>query len=142
MAGAVGKSRGAIAGINITPLVDVVLVLLIIFMLVIRGDAVDIPNAIPKKAEAEESVELENEQLVLELLKDGKALLNRDEISAKEFPTRFRDLMKTRSDKKLFVSADDEVPYGIVVFWMSMARKNGASLVALQITPPEVNTIQ
>jgi len=140
--GPIGKSGGAIAGINITPLVDVVLVLLIIFMLVIRGDTVDIPNAIPKKAEAEESTELENEQLVLELLKDGKAMLNREEVSGKDFPAKFGDLMKTRSDKKLFVSADDEVPYGIVVFWMSMARKSGASLVALQITPPEVNTIQ
>lgn len=136
MSGAVGKSKGAMAGINITPLVDVVLVLLIIFMLVIKGDTVSIPDTIPKKAEAEETIALESEELVLELLKDGSLLLNRNPVSAKEFPEMFQKIMASRSDKKLFVSADDEVLYGDVAYWMSVARRNGATLIALQTKVP------
>ena len=141
MGASVGKSMGPMAGINITPLVDVVLVLLIIFMLVVKGDSTFIPNAVPKKAEAEEAVAIENEQLVLEILKDNSALLNRNPMTKEGFPEYFRKLIQERADKKLFVSVDDEVLYKEVVYWMSMARKNGATLVALQIKPPDYDTI-
>jgi biopolymer transport protein ExbD len=141
MAGAVGKSKGQMAGINITPLVDVVLVLLIIFMLVIKGDSVEIPNIIPKKADAEEAVALESQQLVLELLKNGDLMLNGNPVKDKDFPDMFHKLMESRSDKKLFVSADDEVLWDQVVYWMSVARRNGAGLVALQMIPPQYESI-
>jgi biopolymer transport protein TolR len=142
MAGSVGKSRGAMAGINITPLVDVVLVLLIIFMLVVRGDTSDVPNAVPKRAEAEESAALVSEQLILELLRDGTAMLNRNAVKLKEFPDFFQKLMENRADKKLFVSVDDDVVYGDVVLWMSLAEKYGAELVALQVKAPDYTTAQ
>lgn len=137
MGAAVGKSRGSIAGINITPLVDVVLVLLIIFMVISPGNSVYIPNAVPKPADIEDSAALANEQLVLELLSDGTVLLNRTAVTRREFTDAFRKLMETRTDKKLFVAAADEVPYGEVVNWMSAARSLGASMVAIQIKAPE-----
>lgn len=137
MGAAVGQAKGSIAGINVTPLVDVVLVLLIIFMATSTGDPVYVPNAVPKKADIEESAAVISEVLVLELFSDGTALLNRMAYTPREFAEKFRSLMQTRGDKKLFVAAADEVPYGVVVDWMSRARSYGATTVALQIAPPE-----
>lgn len=138
MGASVGNSRGgAKAEINITPLVDVVLVLLIIFMVISPGDATYIPNAIPRPAELEDSVVLTNEQLVLELFSDGSTLLNRTLVTRKEFPDIFRKLTEQRTDRKLFIAVADEVPYGEVMNWMSAARSFGASTVALQIKSPE-----
>ena len=138
----VGQRKGALANINITPLVDVVLVLLIIFMLLIREDASYVPNPIPMKADAEENIAIESEQLVLELLNDNSVLLNRNPTTRAEFPEYFRKTMEERTDKKLFVAVQDEVLYKDVVYWMSMAKRNGASLVALQITPPDYSYLE
>lgn len=138
MAGNVGQSKGgARAEINITPLVDVVLVLLIIFMVVSPGDSTFVPNAIPKPADLDDSVVLSNEQLVLELNADGTALLNQKPTTRQEFSTTMKQLMEQRSDRKLFISAQDEVPYGEVVGWMGAARNYSVSTVALQLKKPD-----
>jgi len=147
MAGSVGKSRGRMAGINITPLVDVVLVLLIIFMLVVRGDTSDVPNAVPRKPDADDSSALVSDQLVLEMFAVGEkkelsVMLNKQPVTVKEFPIMFQKIMTSRSDKKLFVAVDDDVNYGDVVYWMSLAEKYGAGLVALQIKKPEAPAAQ
>jgi biopolymer transport protein ExbD len=125
------------AAINITPLVDVVLVMLIIFMVVSPGNPMYVPNAVPKPADIEESAALTSEQLVLELYADGSALLNRNPVKRTEFADAFHKLIETRTDKKLFLAIQDEVPYGQVVDWMGAARAYGASLVAIEIKPPE-----
>ena len=132
-----GKKGGAKAEINITPLVDVVLVLLIIFMVISPGNSSFIPDAIPREAENDESVVLTDEQLVLELNIDGTATLNRQPIEIKEFGERIFEIMDGRVDSKLFIMASDELPYGQVIAWMGIARKNGANTSALQINDPD-----
>ena len=131
-----GKRGGAKAEINITPLVDVVLVLLIIFMVISPGDSAYVADAIPKPAELDDSVVLSNEQMVLELRADGTALLNQKPISRKDFPTLIGTLMEQRSDRKLFIAVEDELPYGEVINWMSEAKRLGATTVALQLKTP------
>ncbi|MES2504477.1 MAG: biopolymer transporter ExbD [Myxococcota bacterium] len=130
-----GKKGAAKAEINITPLVDVVLVLLIIFMVVSPGDSTYLANAIPKPAQLDDSQVIANDQMVLELFADGSARLNQKEIQHKDFTQTLKETFATRSDKKLFVSAEDEVPYGEVVGWMGMAKSAGAVLMALKLTP-------
>jgi biopolymer transport protein ExbD len=138
MSMAVGKHQGgAKAEINITPLVDVVLVLLIIFLVISPGDSTYVPNAIPKKAELDNSVVLNNEQLVLQLFATGKVLLNNQEVNRQEFADRISQFMSSRADQKLFVSADDEIPYGEVVSWMGLATSKGVPTVAIQLKKPE-----
>ena len=137
-----GKKGGARAEINITPLVDVVLVLLIIFMVISPGDATFVPDAIPKPADLDDSVVLSNEQLVLELHADGSALLNQKSVTRNEFPKLIQTLMEQRSDRKLFIAVEDELPYGEVVNWMGIARSVGTSTVALQIKGPQPTAVQ
>lgn len=135
MAAAVGgKKGGAKAEINITPLVDVVLVLLIIFMVISPGDSTYLADAIPKVATQEESQVITNDQIVLELFADGKAKLNQKEILHADFSKQLKSLFETRSDKKIFVAAENLVPYGEVVDWMGLAKATGATLMAIKIS--------
>lgn len=135
-----GKKGGARAEINITPLVDVVLVLLIIFMVVSPGDASYISNAIPKPADSDDSVVISTEQLVLELYADGSARLNHETIKKSDFSDVIRKLLEQRADKKLFIAVEDELPYGEVVSWMSVARHEGVTQLALQIKEPDAQS--
>lgn len=143
MGASVGGAKGGVkAEINITPLVDVVLVLLIIFMVISPGDSTFVQNAIPRKAEIDESVVLSSEQLVLELHADGSAYLNRTMVLKRDFASKIKTIMEQRTDGKLFISVEDELPYGEVVSWMGIAKKHGAKAVALQIKEPTVALAQ
>jgi biopolymer transport protein TolR len=128
---------GAKAEINITPLVDVVLVLLIIFMVVSPGDATYIPDAIPKPAQLDDSQLDANDRMVLELSADGAAKLNQKVVEHADFVKTLRMLFEERADKKLFISAEDELPYGEVVGWMGLAKTAGATLMALKLSPTQ-----
>lgn len=125
---------GAKAEINITPLVDVVLVLLIIFMVVSPGDATYIPDAIAKPAQLDDSQLDSNDRMVLELSADGSAHLNQTAVQDTEFVQKLKTLFNERADKKLFISAEDELPYGEVIRWMGLAKTAGASLMALKLS--------
>lgn len=135
MAAAVGgKKGGAKAEINITPLVDVVLVLLIIFMVISPGDSTYIADAIPKTAQLEDNQVIANDQIVLELFADGKALLNQKEIKHGDFLNTLKTLFESRAEKKIFISSENELPYGEVVSWMGLAKTAGADLIAIKIS--------
>jgi len=138
----VGHNKGgAKAEINITPLVDIVLVLLIIFMVISPGDSTYTPNAIPKQAELDDSVVLTSEQLVLELKADGSAFLNKTPVAFRDFKKVLQKIIDHRTDSKIFISVENELPYGEVVSWMGAARSSGASTVALQIRAPSSETV-
>lgn len=135
MAASVGnKKGGAKAEINITPLVDVVLVLLIIFMVISPGDSTYIPDAIPKSAQLEDNQVIFNDQIVLELFADGTAQLNQKEIKHADFSKTLKAIFETRAEKKISISAENELPYGEVIDWMGLAKIAGADLLALKVS--------
>lgn len=137
MAAFVGSGKGgAKAEINITPLVDVVLVLLIIFMVISPGNSTYIPNAIPRKAEIDDSVVLSSEQMVLELFADGTAMLNRKSVVFRNFGTIIEEIMEQRTDRKMFIAVEDELPYGEVVSWMGVARSSGVKTLSIHLKEP------
>ena len=138
MAGQVGPSKGGQrAEINVTPLVDVVLVLLIIFMVLSPAAVSQIPNALPRPARLESSVVLTSDQLVLELRADGSAWFNNQRTNLVEFQKAVVDLMARRTNRTVFFSVEDGVLYGKTVAWMAAARVGGAQTVALKISPPK-----
>jgi biopolymer transport protein TolR len=127
--------RGAIADINITPVVDVMLVLLIIFMvtapLMQRGIAVDLP-----KTEAGE-LPTDEEKLVITIQKDRTVYLNSTKIDLDEVEQRLQSIISLRHDKEVFLRADAEVPYGFVVSTMALIRKAGISKLGMITEIPE-----
>src|ERR1700759_248121 len=118
-----GSDRRAMTDINVTPLVDVMLVLLIIFMvtapLIQSGVKVDLPKASAQQMEHSE------EKLVLTITRDRRVLLGSTEIPPAELETKLRTNARIQKDKELYLHADRSLPYGQVVEIMAVARRAG-----------------
>ena len=117
---------------NVTPLVDVVLVLLIIFMVVTPLLTKKFWLHVPKK---EEQVETpppnEQKPLVLRYTKDGQIMLNSATISRSDLPERLARALAARQDRVLFFDADADADYGEAVHVMDAARGAGAVSIAV-----------
>jgi biopolymer transport protein TolR len=119
--------------INVTPLVDVMLVLLVIFMVTApmmqQGVQVNLPKADTKAmTPAEETV-------VVTIDKGGRTYINKDEIPAGDLRARLSTMFATRAKKEAFLKADSTVPYGEVV--RAMADIKGAGIERLgMVTEP------
>jgi biopolymer transport protein ExbD len=131
MAMSSGKKGHLNADINVTPLVDVVLVLLIIFMvltpLLQLGYDVNVP---PKKTALASEVSSKM-QLIVTQIEPGKVYLNREQVDIQQLPLRLTDILKNRNDKTVFYSADDELPYGNVMTTMDIIRNCGAEKIGI-----------
>jgi len=117
--------------INVTPLVDVVLVLLIIFMVVTPLLQMGYDVNVPPKATANESLVVSKEQLVVTQITPDKVYLNREEIDVKQLPLRLTDILRHRRDKTVFYSADDDINYGVVMSTMDLIRNAGAERIGI-----------
>jgi len=126
-----GSSQGLRSEINVTPLVDVVLVLLIIFMVVTPLLQMGYDVNVPPKATAEASAVISKEQLVVTQISAEKVYLNREEIDVKQLPLRLTEILKHRRDKTVFYSADDEINYGVVMATMDLIRNAGAERIGI-----------
>jgi biopolymer transport protein ExbD len=124
------------ANINVTPLIDVLLVLLIIFMIVTPILTQAMNADVPHKAEQTILEDYSQKQLVLTLTADGRYLLNREPLTLGQLPLRLREVLMLRAGRKLvFVNADDSLPYGHVVQLMDLCRSAGAEHVGLVLDP-------
>ena len=116
--------------INVTPLADVMLVLLIIFMVITpligKGVEVQVPEA-DHPTEHPET----DETLVLALKGDGSLFLNQDRVAEDDLPARLTSILARRSGKVIFIKANEHVDYGRVLEKMDLCRRAGASEVAL-----------
>ena len=128
-----GKGRGMISGINVTPLVDVVLVLLIIMMvsanyIISRSLKVDLPKT-------STSDEAADKPSTVVLQKDGKLLFNDEPIEEKELVRQLKDAVSQNSDLTLVVSADKEVSHGAVVHLLDETKAVGVAKFAINVQP-------
>lgn len=126
-----GPSGGVRSEINVTPLVDVVLVLFIIFMVVTpllqMGYSVDVPP----KATAAESAVASKEQIIVTQQSEGKVFLGRQEINVDQLPLQLKDILDHRREKTVFFSAADDLNYGTVMNTMDVIRNAGADRVGI-----------
>ncbi len=128
-----GGDRGTMSQINVTPLVDVMLVLLVIFMVTApmmqQGVQVNLPKADSKGLPAPE------EAVIVSIDKGGTAFINSTAVKAGEMRERLAELFAKRTKKEVFLKADKDVPYGDVV--KAMADIKGAGVERLgMITEP------
>lgn len=124
-----GRSRRGNAEINVTPFVDVVLVLLIIFMvtapLMLQGMDVNLPET------TTQPIRMPTAPLVLTVTKDGKYSLARKEIAGEELQAKLEAVFEARGSKEVFLRADEAAPYGVVVQAMAAARRAGATRLGI-----------
>jgi biopolymer transport protein TolR len=125
------KKATATPHMNITPLVDVVLVLLIIFMVVTPLLSKTFALNLPKKDDVPAPPDAPQEQVVVRVTRDGKLFINQTEVPKKELSTRIGRYMAAKADKVVYFDADNEAPYANAVEAMDLARGGGAKTVAI-----------
>jgi biopolymer transport protein TolR len=127
-----GSSKGVKNEINITPLVDVVLVLLIIFMVITpmlqRGKDVHLPTA--KKTDEDKK---DADPLVLSLTQDKRAWVESESFDDAGLASKLQEEFAAKPGRKILVKGDERLTFGDVRHVMEIARKSGAKGVALAV---------
>jgi biopolymer transport protein TolR len=123
------SKRRANADINVTPFVDVMLVLLIIFMvtapLMLQGMDVNLPET------STQPIRMPDAPLVLTVTKDGQYSLARQVIPYAELQAKLEAVFESRGSAEVFLRADEAAPYGVVVQAMAAARRAGATRLGI-----------
>jgi biopolymer transport protein TolR len=123
-----------ISQINVTPLVDVMLVLLVIFMvtapIIQQGVQVNLPQA---KAGAIPGTE---ELLVVSIAKNGRIYLNDNAVTSAELGQKLRAIRKLQGDKQVYLRADQDVRYGVVMKTIAEIKQAGIERLGMVTRPP------
>ncbi len=121
--------------INVTPFVDVMLVLLIIFMvtapLIQQGIDVQLPKT------QTEGLPSSGEALVITVNREGSVFVQSSEVPMQELEAKLGSIFAARGDREVFLRADEQVAYGTVAKALAILRRAGASRIGM-VTEPEV----
>ncbi|BCG48682.1 Tol biopolymer transport system, TolR protein [Citrifermentans bremense] len=128
-------NRGTMSQINVTPLVDVMLVLLIIFMVTApmmqQGVQVNLPKADTKALAPKEDT------LVVSLEQSGRTFINSSEISQDQLKEKLTSMLAGREKREVFLKADQSVPYGEVVKVMAQIKGAGVERLGMVTESPQ-----
>lgn len=126
-----GSKGGAKSDINVTPLVDVCLVLLIIFMVMVPKNVPEISIRIPPESKNPRAKPPQDETLVIGMTEDGGLMLNRNPIVKEQLGPKLEKQLEFRDKKAVFVDFDDKVRYGDAVEILDLAKEAGAEVLAI-----------
>ncbi len=138
--GPIGNNKGRrsfVAEINVTPLVDVMLVLLIIFMvtapMMTQGLEVDLPEATTKALKQQE------EPLVVTIKKEGEVFLKKEMVTAEALRQQLQGMPEEQKKEGIYLRADKNVPYGVVTTTMAAVHDAGFEKIGMITVPAEKN---
>ena len=130
-----GNNNGSfMSDINVTPFVDVMLVLLIIFMvtapMMMQGVDVNLPEA------SSEPLEADDKSLLVSIDDQNRVFINDIQVSVEDLNEKLQKIFKGRSDRELYLKADKNIPYGTVVRVMSEIKQAGVEKLGMVTMPP------
>ena len=127
MAMGINRSKG---DINVTPMIDVLLVLLIIFMVIIPTDSVGLDVQVPQQTDGQ-GRPLPPEDVVLTALGGGKVRLDQMEIKVADLPDRLREILTRHTAGVAFVKGNDDLDFAEVAEVIDVAKGNGWKRIGL-----------
>jgi biopolymer transport protein TolR len=132
-----GGKGGAMSQINMTPMIDVLLVLLIIFMVVQQGLQRGVSVQVPPPPDQNQTAQAppDNEQVVLEVKPGPVFAINQQPVDAANLESRLREIFATRNRKVVFVKGEENLKYGDVIRAVDASRSAGIEIVGLVPRP-------
>ena len=127
----VGGGGSMNSDINVTPLVDVVLVLLIIFMVITPVVQMGYLVKVPPKAPPVVIPQVQNDQIILRLVDNKTVMINKEQMSIDQFPNQIRTILKGNKSKMVFFSGGREVTYEDTIKFLDLARASGAENIGI-----------
>lgn len=134
-----GRTQSSLAEINVTPLVDVVLVLLIIFMLTAPILQSGIEVEVPKTRTVKEITE---ERLVISIDKSQRVFLGNEPVNINQIPQKLREKIRDPEHQSIFIRADQNVPFGAFATVMDSIKQSGITNVSIVTQPLQENAIK
>ncbi len=129
-----GAKGGLNSEPNLTPMIDVLLVLLVIFMLIIPMSRKALDVQLPDPTPQDKNLKPNPDQIVLEVLPDGNFAINKEPHTKADLYKRLKELYDPRPEKIIFVKGDPNVIYQDVIFAMDQARGAGVKVIGV---PPK-----
>lgn len=130
--------KGLMSEINVTPFVDVMLVLLIIFMvtapMMTHGVKVDTPQT------THEKMDIDAKALIISIDGNRKVFINQYQLDADEVRDRLPGILDVRQTREVYLKADKSLPYGLVMDVMSQIREAGIEKIGMVTEPAPVRT--
>jgi biopolymer transport protein ExbD len=130
MAMTVGK-KGVVSNINITPYIDILLVLLIIFMVAAPLKQHEHPVRVPQPAPAVQPKDVKPDSIIVEMDLDHTVRLNNQPMTLSQLETTLTQVFSRRAVKNMFIRGDSSLPYGDVFVLLDIAKRSGVGDIAL-----------
>ncbi len=128
----VGGKKGNMADINITPYIDILLVLLIIFMVITPVRQMDLDVKVPQTSnESEKPSQPDPNVIVVSIGEAARIAINNEETSMAQLGPKLQDIYSKRANKNMFISASAKLPYGDVVRVIDIAKGAGVGDIGL-----------
>src|SRR5262249_52066887 len=126
-----GNKKGYKSEINITPYIDILLVMLIIFMVATPIRKHDLPVRVPQPAPPEQPKVIRPDTVILEVAGDRTITINKQPVPLNDLESKLAAIYRARSSKHMFLKGNSDLPYGEVFNIMDIAKRAGVIDIAL-----------
>jgi biopolymer transport protein TolR len=129
----VDRKRGIVSDMNVVPLIDILLVLLVIFMM-IRGYSLGEEALVPQPSTEKASAPPPDDVVVIQVLADGSLRINQEPVTLDKLGARIEEIFKQRASRVAFIRGDQPVEFGVVAQVIDIMHTSGIASVGL-LTP-------